>query len=140
MPAKGDDTKVETKEKDAANKASALKDKNLQAALAAIEKQYGSGSIMRFGDETARVNIPVIPTGALSLDLALGVGGIPRGRITEVFGPEEQRQNDADAQRDRQRPTRRRSGGVCRCRARGRSLLCETYRRESRRVAYQPAR
>ncbi len=88
MPAKGDDTKVETKEKDAANKASALKDKNLQAALAAIEKQYGSGSIMRFGDETARVNIPVIPTGALSLDLALGVGGIPRGRITEVFGPE----------------------------------------------------
>ena len=87
MPAKGEDTKVETKEKDAA-KASALKDKNLQAALAAIEKQYGSGSIMRFGDETARVNIPVIPTGALSLDLALGVGGIPRGRVTEVFGPE----------------------------------------------------
>ena len=87
MPAKGEDTKVETKEKDAA-KASALKDKNLQAALAAIEKQYGSGSIMRFGDETARVNIPVIPTGALSLALALGVGGIPRGRVTEVFGPE----------------------------------------------------
>jgi recombination protein RecA len=87
MPAKGEDAKVETKEKDAA-KASALKDKNLQAALAAIEKQYGSGSIMRFGDETARVNIPVIPTGALSLDLALGVGGIPRGRVTEVFGPE----------------------------------------------------
>jgi len=43
---------------------------------------------MRLGDETARVDIPVIPTGALSLDLALGVGGIPRGRITEVFGPE----------------------------------------------------
>ena len=88
MPAKDEAAKVETKEKDAATKASALKDKNLQAALAAIEKQYGSGSIMRFGDETARVNIPVIPTGALSLDLALGVGGIPRGRITEVFGPE----------------------------------------------------
>jgi recombination protein RecA len=88
MPGKVDPTKVDTKEKDAASKASALKDKNLQSALAAIEKQYGSGSIMRFGDETARVNIPVIPTGALSLDLALGVGGIPRGRITEVFGPE----------------------------------------------------
>jgi recombination protein RecA len=88
MPAKVEAAKVETKEKDAATKASALKDKNLQAALAAIEKQYGSGSIMRFGDETSRVNIPVIPTGALSLDLALGVGGIPRGRITEVFGPE----------------------------------------------------
>ena len=81
--------KVEPKEKEsAAAKAGALKDKNLQAALAAIEKQYGSGSIMRLGDETARVDIPVIPTGAFALDLALGVGGIPRGRITEVFGPE----------------------------------------------------
>ena len=79
--------KVESKEKDA-GKAGALKDKNLQAAVAAIEKQYGAGSIMRLGDETARVDIPVIPTGALSLDLALGVGGIPRGRVTEVFGPE----------------------------------------------------
>lgn len=131
MPAKDEAAKVETKEKDAATKASALKDKNLQAALAAIEKQYGSGSIMRFGDETARVNIPVIPTGALSLDLALGVGGIPRGRITEVFGPE-QRQNDADAQRDRQRAAGGWVGRVCRCRARGRSLLCQTDRRESR--------
>jgi recombination protein RecA len=88
MSAKVEAAKVDTKEKDAASKASALKDKSLQAALAAIEKQYGSGSIMRFGDETSRINIPVIPTGALSLDLALGVGGIPRGRITEVFGPE----------------------------------------------------
>ena len=82
MPAK-----VETKEKDTAKQALA-KDKNLQAAVAAIEKQFGAGSIMRLGDETARVDIPVISTGALSLDLALGVGGIPRGRITEVFGPE----------------------------------------------------
>ena len=82
MPAK-----VEAKEKEVA-KQTALKDKNLQAAVAAIEKQYGSGSIMRLGDETARVDIPVISTGALSLDLALGVGGIPRGRVTEVFGPE----------------------------------------------------
>ncbi|HXI85354.1 MAG TPA: DNA recombination/repair protein RecA, partial [Verrucomicrobiae bacterium] len=81
--------KVETKEKEsAATKAGALKDKNLQAALASIEKQYGSGSIMRLGDEMSHVDIPVIPTGAFALDLALGVGGIPRGRITEVFGPE----------------------------------------------------
>src|SRR5258706_2355345 len=69
-------------------KAGALKDKNLQAAVAAIQKQYGEGSIMRLGDGTAHVKIDVIPTGALSLDLALGVGGVPRGRITEVFGPE----------------------------------------------------
>ena len=56
--------------------------------VSAIEKQFGAGSIMRLGDETARVDVPVIPTGALSLDLALGVGGMPRGRIVEVYGPE----------------------------------------------------
>ncbi len=82
MPPKSD-----AKEKEAA-KQGALKDKNLQAAVAAIEKQFGAGSIMRLGDETARVDIPVISTGALSLDLALGVGGLPRGRVTELFGPE----------------------------------------------------
>ncbi len=79
--------KTETKEKEAP-KQIVSRDKNLQAAVAAIEKQYGAGSIMRLGDETARVDIPVIPTGALSLDLALGVGGVPRGRVVEIFGPE----------------------------------------------------
>src|SRR5438552_18069022 len=83
MPPKAE-AKSETKE----SKFGALKDKNLQAAVAAIEKQYGAGAIMRLGDETARVNIPVIPTGALSLDLALGTGGVPRGRVVEMFGPE----------------------------------------------------
>ena len=82
MPAK-----VETKEKES-TKQSLARDKNLQAAVAAIEKQFGAGSIMRLGDETARVDIPVISTGALSLDLALGVGGVPRGRVVEIFGPE----------------------------------------------------
>src|SRR5881296_1542833 len=72
----------------AETKASTLKDKNLQAAVAAIQKQYGDGSIMRLGDSTAHVKIDVIPTGALSLDLALGVGGVPRGRVVEMFGPE----------------------------------------------------
>jgi recombination protein RecA len=81
-------TKVEPKEKDAAKQSAIAKDKNLQAAVAAIEKQFGAGSIMRLGDETARVDIPVISTGALSLDLALGVGGVPRGRVVEIFGPE----------------------------------------------------
>jgi recombination protein RecA len=79
--------KVEVKEKEA-TKFGALKDKNLQAAVAAIEKQYGTGSIMRLGDETAHLDIPVIPTGSFALDLALGVGGIPRGRVTELYGPE----------------------------------------------------
>ena len=64
------------------------KKKALDAAIAQIEKQYGKGSVMKLGDSNANMNIDVIPTGSLSLDIALGLGGIPRGRIIEVFGPE----------------------------------------------------
>lgn len=64
------------------------KEKALEAALAYIEKQYGKGAVMKLGDDSSRVNVEVIPTGCLSLDIALGVGGIPRGRIIEIFGPE----------------------------------------------------
>ena len=93
MPAK-------TNEKPAADKATAetrtaesprlspARQRDLDAAIATITKTYGEGSIMRLGDERAKVKIEVIPTGALGLDLALGVGGIPRGRIVEIFGPE----------------------------------------------------
>ena len=63
------------------------KKKALEVALGQIEKQFGKGSIMKLG-ENAQMNIDVIPTGALSLDIALGIGGVPRGRIVEVFGPE----------------------------------------------------
>ena len=63
------------------------KEKALELALAQIEKQFGKGSIMRLG-QAARQNVDVIPTGALPLDIALGVGGIPRGRVTEIYGPE----------------------------------------------------
>ena len=62
--------------------------KALSAALANIEKQYGKGSVMKLGDSAANMNIETIPTGSLSLDLALGVGGIPKGRIIEIYGPE----------------------------------------------------
>ena len=62
--------------------------KALDAAISQIEKQYGKGSIMRLGDAKAHMDIEVIPTGILPLDIALGVGGIPRGRIIEVYGPE----------------------------------------------------
>jgi recombination protein RecA len=62
--------------------------KALDAAIAQIEKQYGKGSVMKLGDAGKDMNIDVIPTGSLSLDIALGVGGIPRGRIIEVYGPE----------------------------------------------------
>ena len=64
------------------------KKKALDAALAQIEKQYGKGSVMKLGDSSANMNIEAIPTGSLSLDIALGLGGVPRGRIIEVFGPE----------------------------------------------------
>jgi recombination protein RecA len=64
------------------------KGKALDLALAQIEKQFGQGSIMKLGDESAVVPVQVIPTGSLSLDAALGVGGVPRGRVIEVYGPE----------------------------------------------------
>ena len=62
--------------------------KALNSTIALIEKQYGKGSIMKLGDTNVNTEIEVIPTGCLSLDLALGVGGVPRGRIIEIFGPE----------------------------------------------------
>ena len=64
------------------------KEKALEIALAQIEKQFGKGAIMKLGDNTANLNISAIPTGCIDLDIALGVGGIPRGRIIEIFGPE----------------------------------------------------
>src|SRR4051812_48276696 len=69
-------------------KAAKARDAALNGALSQIERQFGKGSIMRMGDDDAIVRVEAIPTGALSLDLALGVGGMPRGRIVEVFGPE----------------------------------------------------
>lgn len=60
----------------------------LEAALGQIEKQYGKGAVMRLGDPAAQMNVETIPTGSLSLDLALGLGGIPKGRIIEIYGPE----------------------------------------------------
>jgi recombination protein RecA len=68
--------------------ASVDRDKMLDVTLSQIEKQYGRGAVMRLGEHPAGQGITVIPTGSLALDIALGVGGIPRGRIVEVFGPE----------------------------------------------------
>jgi recombination protein RecA len=64
------------------------KEKSVDLAITQIEKQYGRGSIMRMGQEGAVVEIPVISTGSLALDYALGMGGVPRGRVIEIFGPE----------------------------------------------------
>jgi recombination protein RecA len=69
-------------------KAAKARNDALQGALTQIEREFGKGTVMRMGDEGAQVRVSVIPTGALALDLALGIGGMPRGRIVEVFGPE----------------------------------------------------
>ena len=62
--------------------------KALDAALGQIEKQFGKGSVMKLGDNGKDMNIQTVPTGSLSLDIALGLGGVPRGRIVEIYGPE----------------------------------------------------
>lgn len=67
---------------------SADKDKSIEVAIATIEKQFGKGSIMRLGEDLSLAGIPVVTSGSLGLDIALGVGGFPRGRIIEVYGPE----------------------------------------------------
>ena len=64
------------------------KEKALELALGQIERQFGRGSIMRLGEVAQRMTVAAIPTGSISLDLALGIGGIPRGRVTEIFGSE----------------------------------------------------
>ena len=73
--------RVKEKEKDEKLKA-------LDAALSQIEKQYGKGAVMKLGDPTSQMNVETTPTGSLSLDIALGLGGIPKGRIVEIYGPE----------------------------------------------------
>jgi recombination protein RecA len=76
--------KAKTEETGDVKKSSAI----LEGVLAQIQKEFGDGAIMRLGDASAKVAIPCISTGAFSLDLALGVGGLPRGRVAEIFGPE----------------------------------------------------
>lgn len=75
--------KQESKEREISGK-----DKALEIAVTQIEKQFGQGAIMRLGKEATKIAIPIIPTGAITLDMALGVGGLPRGRVVEIFGPE----------------------------------------------------
>lgn len=64
------------------------RDRAIEAALSQIEKQFGKGAVMKLGQKDAAVKVPVIPTGSISFDLSLGIGGFPRGRVVEVFGPE----------------------------------------------------
>jgi recombination protein RecA len=86
MPPKTEKTAAEAKS--AEPKMNATRQRDLDAAISTITKAYGDGSIMRLGDARSKTGIEFIPTGALSVDLALGVGGVPRGRVVEIFGPE----------------------------------------------------
>src|SRR5580698_5994566 len=89
MAAKTTEKPVEkSAEKTVDNKAAATRARELEAAISSITKSYGDGAIMRLGDAQALKKIEVIPTGALGVDLALGIGGVPRGRVVEIFGPE----------------------------------------------------
>ena len=69
-----------------------VKDENklkaLDAAISNIEKQFGKGSVMKLGDAKVNFNVESVPTGSLSLDIALGLGGVPKGRVIEIYGPE----------------------------------------------------
>jgi len=78
---------TKTEERTAADKLAAARNKNLDLAIQQIAKDYGEGAIMRLGAERI-VDIDVIPTGNILIDRALGVGGFPRGRVVEIFGPE----------------------------------------------------
>ena len=64
------------------------KNKALEVVISQIEKQFGKGSIMRLGDDSSKLQVESIPTGSIELDIALGIGGVPRGRVVEIFGPE----------------------------------------------------
>lgn len=84
----------------------------LNSLLNQIQKEFGEGAIMRLGDASATATVPVISTGAFSLDMALGVGGIPRGRIIEIYGPESSGENHSDAAHHRQRSEKRRHSRI----------------------------
>jgi len=90
MPPKATEKNVDSKETKAAEaaKLAATRQRDLDAAISTITKSYGEGAIMRLGTAHAQKQIEVIPTGALAVDLALGVGGVPRGRVVEIYGPE----------------------------------------------------
>jgi len=90
MPPKASDKNADGKESKVSDSAklAAARQRDLDAAISTITKSYGEGAIMRLGTAHAQKQIEVIPTGALAVDLALGVGGVPRGRVVEIFGPE----------------------------------------------------
>ena len=101
--------------------------KALDAALGQIEKQFGKGSVMKLGDSGKNMNVQTVPTGSLSLDSALGLGGVPRGRIIEIYGPESSGKTTVALHGSRGTETWR-DCRICGCRACTGSGLCKKYR------------
>ena len=103
------------------------RDKALDMALGQIEKQFGKGSVMKMGDKTTMA-IESVPTGALALDLALGIGGLPRGRVTEIYGPESSGKTTLANPCCGRGAAQWRHLCLHRCRARHGSGLCQGHR------------
>ena len=114
------------------------KKKALETAMQQIEKTYGKGSIMRYGDNV-QPNVEAIPTGSLALDLALGIGGVPRGRIIEIYGPESSGKTTLALHVLAQAQKHGRRGGLRGRRARSGSHLCPCAGGEDRGYAHLPA-
>ena len=100
--------------------------KALDAALGQIEKQFGKGSVMKLGDSGKNMNVQTVPTGSLSLDIALGLGGVPRGRIIEIYGPESSGKTTVALHMVAE--VQKRDCRICGCRACTGSGLCKKYR------------
>jgi recombination protein RecA len=102
--------------------------KALDAALGQIEKQFGKGSVMKLGDSGKNMNVQTVPTGSLSLDIALGLGGVPRGRIIEIYGPESSGKTTVALHMVAEVQKTRRNRRIYRCGACSGSCLCKEYR------------
>ena len=114
------------------------RDEMIATTKAEIEKKFGQGSIMRYGDGGPELEVEAIPTGALALDAALGIGGVPRGRIVEIYGPESSGKTTLSLEILAEASNGWR-GGIYRCRARARSHVCRAHWRGYRRGTDFPA-
>lgn len=104
------------------------KKKALDAAIAKLEKDFGKGAVMRLGESGAHVAVETVPTGCLSLDLALGLGGVPKGRVIEVYGPESSGKTTVALHMISEVQKKRRNCRIYRCRACTGSCICKEYR------------
>ena len=116
------------------------RNKAIDMALTQIEKQFGKGSIMRLGDRSDTTGVQAISTGSISLDVALGVGGFPKGRVVEIFGPESSGKTTLALHAVAQAQKTGRSGGLHRCRACPRSQLGQEARRRPRELLVSASR